>query len=87
MLHVASKLSFLELCYFCASAELDWPMYKTMQQERRSYFCKEAWQEQGSEEYREEQANEWTDACACTHIQDLYCQYYRSAFNVGRFIT
>ena len=41
MLPVASKLSVLKLGYLCASAELDWPMDKTMQEERRSSFCKE----------------------------------------------
>jgi len=41
MLPVASKQSLLELYYFCASAELDWPMDKTVQEERRSFFCQE----------------------------------------------
>jgi len=40
-----------------------------MQKERSSSFCREAWQEQGLEEYRKEQANEQTDACAWKHIQ------------------
>jgi len=60
MLPVASKLSFLELGYLCASAELAWPMDKTRKQERRKA--------EGMEEHKNEQANEWMDACMHVHV-------------------
>ena len=60
---VASKLSLLELSYLCALANGQHKGKK----EKDSLF--ERRKAGTMEEHRKEQTNEWTNACAFTHLQ------------------